>query len=200
MKHAILGLFLALPLAAAAQDFSYDYVEGGYGHAESDDNRASIDYDAAALALGWAPAEHVYTRFGASYADVDDSQLDIRALSATVGGRVPLGGNLDLYAGALAAYQRYSDVGFDSDLDGSGLGAEIGLRSRLFPQLELEVNGTFLDLLWGDIDDYTGDTNDFTGTLAARFYATPALSIGGAWSYAFDSETETLSGALRYDF
>jgi hypothetical protein len=115
-------------------------------------------------------------------------------------GRVALGSNLGFYLGALGAYSRYSGVGFDSDLDGSGLGAEIGLRTRLFSVVEIEANGTFLDLYWGDIDDYTGDTNDFTGTLSARVRATHRLSLGGGYAYAFDSETETLSASIRYDY
>ena len=200
MKKVLLGICLSLPLSALAQGFSYDYVEGVYAQSESDDNNASIDFDTGALGFGWAPTQDMYTKFGASYSDVDDSPMDQRSLSAAVGGRLALQDNIDLYLGGLVAYQRISDVGFDSDLDGTGLGAEIGLRAWLFPGVELEANGTFLDYYWGDIDDLSGDTNDFTAGLGARFYPTPRLSIGAGYAYAFDAETETLSAGVRYDY
>lgn len=91
-------------------------------------------------------------------------------------------------------------MGFDRDLDGSGLGAEIGIRSWLFPRLEIEANGTFLDPLRGDYDDPGGDTNDFTAGISARLHASPRLSLSGGWSCAFDAETETLSLGARYSW
>ena len=200
MKKVILGICLTLPLAAMAQDFSYDYVQLGYANSEIDSIDADVDVDSYGLGGGWAPTANSYTRIDLAYSEMDNTPLDGRDYSVTVGGRTSLTDCIDMYLGVIGAYSRVSDVPNSSDLDAYGLGAEIGMRSWLFPQLELDVKGTYLDLYSGDLDDAGVDTDDFTASIGARFYATPVFSIGGGYSYAVDSETETLSAGVRYDF
>ena len=201
MKKAILGICLTLPMAAMAQEFSYDYVQLGYANSELDAGGSNdVDVDSVGVAVGWAPTANSYTRLDLAYSELDDTPIDGRDYAVTVGGRTSLTDCIDMYLGVIAAYKRFSDVPGSSDLDAYGLGAEIGMRSWLFPQLELDVKGSYLDLYSGDLDDAGIDTDDFTASIDARFYATPVFSIGAGYSYAVDSEVDTLSAGVRYDF
>lgn len=200
MKKVILGICLTLPLAAMAQDFSYDYVQLGYANSEIDAGNDDVDVDSYGVGAGWAPTAHSYTRIDLAYSELDNTPIDGRDYSVTVGGRTSLTDCIDMYLGVIGAYSRVSDVPNSSDLDAYGLGAEIGMRSWIFPQLEIDVKGTYLDLYSGDLDDAGIDTDDFTASIGARFYATPVFSIGGGYSYAVDSEVDTLSAGVRYDF
>ncbi|MBP8925139.1 MAG: outer membrane beta-barrel protein [Pseudomonadales bacterium] len=199
MKKVILGICLTLPMAAMAQEFSYDYVQLDYANSEIDAGRSDVDVEKIALIGGWAPTANSYTRLDLAYSELDNSPIDGRDYALTVGGRTSLTDCIDMYLGVTAAYKRFSDVPGSSDLDGYGLGAEIGMRSWLFPQLEVDVRGSYLDLYSGDLDDAI-DTSDFTASIGARFYATPVFSIGAGYSYAVDAELNTLSAGLRYDF
>lgn len=201
MKKVILGICLTLPMAAMAQEFSYNYVQLGYANSEIDaDHSSDVDVDSYALGAGWAPTANSYTRLDLAYSELDNTAIDGRDYALTVGGRTSLTDRIDMYLGVTAAYERFSDLPGSSDLDSYGLGAEIGMRSWLFPKLELDVKGSYLDLYSGDLDDAGFDTSDFTASIAARFYATPVFSIGAGYAYAVDAETNTLSAAVRYDF
>jgi hypothetical protein len=197
MKKVLIGICLAMPVAAMAQDFSYDFVEGAYVSSSADDD---FDSEGGAFAAGWSPMENVYTRFGAAYHTVDDSSIDLLGASATVGGYSSLTDSVDFYLGASAIWQRASDIPFTRDLDGYGLGAELGLRAWLFPQLEIDAGVSYFDLFEGDYDDLGADTNDFAAGLTARFYVTPVVSLNAGYSYAFDAESDTWSLGARYNF
>ena len=72
MKKVLLGLCLALPVAAMAQDFSYAYIEGSYGETEADDSEAlDLKFDNYDLTLGLQPTEHLYTKIGGRWSELD---------------------------------------------------------------------------------------------------------------------------------
>lgn len=209
MKKSLLAICIAaLPVAAIAQDFSYAYIDGAYTHSELDDFDA--DGDGASLTLSLQPTQMIYTKLNLNYTEVDDTPVDIRGGSLTVGARTQIADCVDLYGGVLAAYKDFDDVpsfnppGNGHDVDGSGLGAEIGVRAWLNPKIELEANGNYTDLFEGDIDDRSKDlgqdADEFTASLNARFYATRTFSIGAGYSYAFNNEIDTYSVGVRYDF
>lgn len=196
IKKALLGICLALPVAAMAQEFSYDYIEAGYSWDDGD----GFEADSIGANIGWAPTANTYTRFGAGYTEIDDSPIDGGGLSAAVGGRWALNDYVDFYGGLLAAWERVSDTPFDNDIDGYGLGAELGLRARLFPQFEVGARGTYLDLSGGDLEDYVSDTDDFTVDVNALLHVTPTFAIGAGYAYAIDAETDTVTVGVRYNF
>lgn len=197
MKNILMGLCLTVPAAVMAGDFSYDYVAAGYANVQGD---GDLEADFYGLQLAWSPVQAIYTRFGAAYGEVEDSPLEENDLSATLGGYVSLTDNVDIYVGGTAAWSEVQDVPLRGDVDGYGLGAEVGIRAWLFPQLELDLRGAYLDLFEGDFDDAGVDTDDFTAAFAVRVYPMQQFSIGGGYGYAFDAETDTYTVDLRYDF
>lgn len=208
MKKSLLAICLILPATAMAQDFSYAYIEGAYTQGEYDD--FDVDTDGVALTLSLQPTQMIYTKLKMVYDEVDDSSIDIRSGAITVGARTQIADCVDLYGGVLAAYKDFEDVpstlrgGNRYDIDGSGLGAEVGVRAWLNPKFEVEANGNYTDLFSGDLDDSSKnigyETDEFTASLSARFYPTRTFSVGAGYSYAFNNEIDTWSLGVRYDF
>jgi len=211
---ALLGVCLALPVAATARDFSYDYIEGLYISTEYEDNSvfgeslSDAESEGGFINLGLSITPRIYSKLGVGYAAVEDSGIDIAAVTGVVGTHFPLADCFDFYVGAQAAWGRASDLKFPppnvadnrDDVDGYGLGAEFGVRSWLADAFEVEVNGTYTNLFAGEIDDVSSDTDDFTATLSARVYPTRQFSIGAGYSYAFGNEIKSWMLGVRYDF
>src|SRR5262245_50228558 len=116
MRKALLGLCLVSPVSAIAQDLSYDYVDGAWHHVEGDHG---VDGDGAAVQIGWAPGENIYTKFNAGWIDVDNSSADSYGFGATVGGHAPLAQNVDIYLGVSGLWDRV-DTQFAGNVDGYG--------------------------------------------------------------------------------
>jgi hypothetical protein len=205
MKKLLLGICLALPVAAMAQDFSYAYIDGSYGETEADDSgEFDLEFENYDVTLGLQPTERIYTKLGGRWSELDGYSADDVAVFGAVGGRWQLADCVDFYVGGLAAYEELKDLplGID-DVDGYGLGAELGLRAWLFPQLEVEANGKYVDLFEGDIDELGGDQDYTSAGLTARIHATRQFSITAGYSYDFDrlgDDLETWSVGARYDF
>ena len=198
MKKMIIGLCLIAPAAAMATDFSYNYIEAGYAYADGD---RDVEGDGYAATVGWSPGENVYTRLGAEYTTIDDSPLEGYGVNLAIGGYAPLSESIDVYLGILGGWLEITDIPFSSDLDGYSAGGEIGMRAWLLPKtIELDLSGTYLDIVGGDLDDIDADSDDFIGAVDVRVYPIECLSIGVGYARAFDAETDTYSVALRYDF
>ena len=214
MQIAFLGFLLALSTAATAQEISYEYIEGLYAHSEYDDNSVwgesleDAESEGGYINLSVAPPEQMYTKFGLGYNAVEDTGIDIVSGTAAVGMHMPMDDCVDLYFGILGAYGRASDLNFpppnvaDStdDVDGYGLGAEVGVRARAGANFEFEVNGTYVNLFGGDVDDASDDTDDFNATATVRFYPVQQFSVSAGYGYAFGNEVGTYLLGVRYDF
>lgn len=200
MKKALIALCLVVPATAMAKDFSYNYAEASYAYIESD---GGDDGDGANVTLGWSPGEHVYTKLGGNWAMVDGGPVDAYLVGLTVGGFAKIHECADIYAGVIGAYAEYKDFPPETDdVDGYGIGGEIGVRGWLGDYVEVDVSGTYLDLRSGDLDEFRVDTraDEFTGAVKFRFYPVERFSLGLGYAYALDDETDIFTASARFDF
>ena len=177
-KLVALTLLAALPFAASAQDaksgLSYNYVQGGYSHINSDVNAKGWAIDGSAAI---APNFHVFGGYNAVKADTailipgggtQKPKLDQWKLG--VGYNHSIAANTD-FVGTLA-YQKAEAklAGVSTNLD--GYAAEAGVRSALGSRVEGYA-------MAGDEDgnDYDGD---FYGRLGGQ------VKINTNWGVAAD--------------
>lgn len=197
MKRTLIALLLAAPAIAGAQPFSYDYVGAGYTNTKEDHD---LEADTWAGGISYSPVEHFYLRADGAASQVDSTPMDTRTFSLALGGYTSLASNADLYGGLIGVWSQVQDIPQQDDSKGYGAGAEIGLRAWLFPGVEVDLNGTYVDLFHGDFNDAGVDTDDFNAGVGLRVYPVERISIGGSYSHAFDAETDSLGVDLRYDF
>ena len=181
IKTSLLALALGASTAASAADFSYNYVEGGFGEIDHGDGlfvNAAHDIQKNIGLVGgifignYDPSVDVTAiEFGAQYHQPIKSNLGFNA------GLKILHVNVDLPAWA---------NGKDSD---TGLIANAGLRFRVQPRIDLE----------GDLKLSTNDLIDdgLGADLGARFHVDPHLSF--AAGLAVDTELDGLYLSARYD-
>jgi Ax21 family sulfation-dependent quorum factor len=130
MKRSLLALvFLAaLPFAAsAADDISYNYVEGGYAKTTAD----LADADGYTLNGSVAIAPNFHLFGGWSNQEFDRTNVDFDRWRFGVGYNRTLSPNLDLVT--RVAYEKF-DAGRDLDID--GYSTEVGVRGAANPNFE----------------------------------------------------------------
>ena len=176
MKRSLLALTLlaALPFAASAADgLSYNYVQGGYTHVNSDVNAKGWGIDGSAAI---APNFHVFGGYTAVKADISvltptgshKPKLDQWKLG--VGYNHSISANTD-FVGTLAYQKAQAKLaGVSSNVD--GYAAEAGVRSALGPRFEGYAMAGY-----EDGNDYDGD---FYGRLGAQ------VKFNQTWGIAAD--------------
>ena len=133
-RKLIVALLVGLPaigLAAsanAAEDLSYNYVQGGYAATNTDGADAEGFGGEASFAIH--PNFHLFGGYNTQ--EIDGSSVDLENWRAGVGYNHPVSGNTDLLT--RVAYENFQadEVGLDED----GWSAEVGVRSALTPNLE----------------------------------------------------------------
>lgn len=187
-KHLALGTIAAMlalgAQTAAAEGFSYSFIEGSYAFADVE----GVDGDGFGIkgSTELAPSIHVFS--GLQNLGLDNG-ADIDTLNIGVGLNWSLSDNADVVGGL--SYERM-DVGPSE----SGFGVSGGLRGRVGDYLELNAG-----VKYSDIGDF-GDT--FTYTAGARWYFTPNFAVGADFNKIdlgdFDADGEAWVISLRYDF
>ena len=179
MKRSLLALTLlaALPFAASAQDaksdLSYNYVQGGYTHVNSDTNANGWAVDGSAAI---APNFHVFGGYSAVKADSVlvspgvTSKPKLDQWKVGVGYNHSIAANTD-FVGTLA-YQKAEAklAGVNANVD--GYAAEAGVRSALGSRVEGYAMAGY-----EDGNDYDGD---FYGRLGGQ------VKINTNWGVAAD--------------
>jgi len=190
IRKAVLASALLLPALSNAGDFSYDYLEAGYGRTEIDVGEGADDVDGDGLSiagsLAVAPNWHLFTDL--STADLD---FDIDATTIRVGGgyNYPISERADLIARV-----SYVSVELDTpvgDLDEDGFGVGVGLRAEIAPNFELEGAIDYVDLGGGS----DGDTSV---SAEGRYFFTPAFAVGAGIEVGDDTKTYAITA--RYNF
>lgn len=170
MLTRVLGValvFIALP--AAAGDFSYNYIEGGYSRFEIDDVLPGVNADGDGLGIRGSVdlANGVYLTGGYAKADFDFG-VDFDQVDLGVGYHVELSPAADFFATLSYVRAEASVAGFGS-ADEDGIGIEIGVRGKMNERIELEGRLGYVDL--GD----GGDGTSFGGAALYEFNETFAL-------------------------
>ena len=178
-------LFLA-PWSAGAGNFSYTYIEGGYGQVDIDN--PNIDGDVWGIGGSYGITEWVHVYANYAYTDYDDFGADGNNWGAGLGVSVPLGDKADFVGEAGYVYADIDTRFGDADDDGYAL--SVALRGQLADQFQLEGGVTYADL-----DDTGDDTTFFAG---GRFYFTESFAAGAGYSAGDDVSAWSLT--LRWEF
>src|SRR5688572_16812180 len=166
MKRSVLPVLLlaALPFAApAADNISWNYVEGGYSKTQSD----LTDSDGYALgtSIAISPNFHLFGHWANEELDVANG-VDFDRWRVGVGFNHTLSPNLDLVT--RAAYEKF-DAGNVLDVD--GFSTEVGVRGAMTPYLEgYALAG------WEDFERIDGE---FYGKLGAQAKFNPTWGVTG---------------------
>lgn len=188
IKTGLLALALGVSSLAAAADFNYNYVEGGFG--EIDDGEVLFVNGAHDI------APNVGLVGGLFMGDMDPG-FDVTGIEFGAQYHQLLKSNLSFNAGLKLLYVEVdggngwgNGWGNNWDRDDTGLIANAGLRFRVQPNVELE----------GDLKLSSNDalTDDGLGAQAAvRFHIDPRFSVAGG--LAIDTELDGLFVSLRYE-
>lgn len=186
LRHAAPpALALLLPLASAAAEPRYTYLEAGYEHLEIDGRGLDVDGGGFNLGGSLRLADQVFLQAEYSLVDLDFG-IDAQQFSAAIGGYLPLRSDLHLVG----------TVGFASaeldtragDVDDDGLLASGGVRWMAREALELTAK-----LTYSDFDD-AGD--DVSLTIGGLYNLTPDLAFDlGA---TFGDDVTRYTAGLRY--
>lgn len=184
-RAALCTILLFAPWVAGAGNFSYTFVEGGYGQVDVDD--ADIDGDVWGIGGSYGVTElvHVYANY--AYTDYDDFNADGNSWGAGLGVSVPVGDKADFIGEAGYVYAEIDTAFGDADDDGYSL--SIALRGRPVDQFELQGGVTYADL-----DDTGDDTTFFAG---GRYYFTESFAFGAGYSAGDDVSAWSLT--LRWE-
>lgn len=149
IKFSALALACALPFAASAADgISYNYVQGGYTHINSDANAKGWAIDGSTAV---SPNFHVFGGYNSAKTDnsgVGRVTLDQWKLGA--GYNTAISAKTD-FVGTLAYQKAEASLGsVSTNLD--GYAAEAGVRAALTPMLEGYAMAGY-----EDGQDYSGD-------------------------------------------
>lgn len=184
---------LGSPLAAAAQELSYNYVEAGYVQVEPDEG--DVEYDGFRAKVSGQIAEQIY--LFASYGELESDEFpggataEQEVITAGLGYRIPVAVATDLTAEVAfvsADFSLEGPIGSSSD-DDTGLGLGLGLRHLFTPYVEGAVNVDYVDIFEDD---------ETTLTLAGLFHLTPALSLGAGYSIGDDADGWTVGGRFNF--
>lgn len=180
------GILTALLCSASvAQDISYTYLEGGFARTEIDAPGGEVDGNTFGLGGSVALSDTVY-----AIADMQvtnfDFDIDQRVIGLGLGAHTAIGARTDLYADV-------SFVNIDietpiGDTDDNGIGANLGIRSMLTDNFELEVAGSYIDAF---------DDSETGASIGARFYANQTTSV--QFALGFSEDTTSFAISLRAD-
>jgi hypothetical protein len=184
-KHFVIALLTGLPLTAAAEGLSYNYVDVRY--ATADDWRG-LDPDGVTGEVSGLISDQLFLRGGASL--LSDSPVDVDTFSGELGLRHAIDRDADLQ-GTIGLLHAEADGRGGSD-DDTGFIATGGVRAMLTPEVELEGS-----LIYEENDILDAAYNDgIDARFGGLFHVTPRLALGA--NYRVDNELLTLGG--RYDF
>lgn len=174
-----------LPMMAAAEDFDYTYLEVGYVSTEIDLGPLDVDGDGLGVRGSYGFGNDLYAFVGLADQEFD-FDVDGTQLSFGMGWHHGLNEMADLLAEV-----SYVSVDLESpfsaaDEDGFGLG--LGLRGRVWENIELEAGIDYVDL----------DDSDTSLSFDGRYYFNETVAVGGGLSFSDDATGWTLG--VRAEF
>ena len=185
LRISLLALLLSFSAAASADDFSYNWLQVGYGTIEFDD----IDLDGDGLGFGASfEVNDDFFIFG-NYTTVDlDFGIDANSMRAGVGYNTTVAEGADLFATVSYEYAEI-DLPILGAEDDNGFGIGVGMRYWVAPGFELNGGVSYVDV---------GDDGDTAFSFGAVYSFTPAFAGGLGASFA--DEASSFSVFARYYF
>jgi len=175
---------------ALADGISYSYVQAAYQELDIDiGGGPNADGDGFAVAGSAAVGDNAFVFAGYGSYDLE-SVIDYSVLSVGAGYHDSLSGKTDWYA-TLAYVKAELDAGFFGNVDDSGYGVAVGLRSMVSPSLELYGNIGYTDL---------GDGADGTAVGLGLWYTVSGnIALGLGASFEEDITSYGVGVRLYFD-
>ncbi|MEM8814620.1 MAG: hypothetical protein AAFX56_09205 [Pseudomonadota bacterium] len=169
MRTVICSLLLILSSPVFADDLNYNFFQLSFDRVELDDDFGlDVDGDSWAFAGSFEVAESWFVFADYGMGDFDFG-VDLDQWSVGGGFHTPVANNVDFVA--TAAYVGADISAGGLSVDDNGLGASIGLRAMVTPNVEL--NGT---ISYVDLGDF-GDDTSLSGSAWWNFTEQFALGV-----------------------
>ena len=186
IRTLIAAIAFAAAGTAAAEDFSYDYLNLGYGVVDFDD--LDVDGDGIGIdgALAIADNYHLFAMY--EMGDFDFN-IESTAYHLGIGYNTPVSDRVDLVARLSYEYIEV-DAPLVPSVDDNGFGLGVGFRFAASEKLELNGGLEYIDL---------SDSGDDTGLNAAALYnfnEVFSVTVRGDWTD--DVSSYTLGGRFYF--
>lgn len=186
-KIALLSSVVALSVHAQAADFSYNFVEAGFGTFDTDVNGGEIESEALGFSGSFELDNNLFVRVGYSTEDVDDYDVEGTLLGFGIGGFTPISEKTNAYAQFSFLRAEVEAAGFGSD-DDTGYGFDVGIRHMLNEKIEVNAAVGVTSLF---------DETDTGFGFGGRLHLNDRASFGVNYSKADDTTGMTFS--LRFE-
>lgn len=217
--RVLLGCVFALFSTQLFAEFSYDYLSASYVDREED---IGFGFDAEAdgyqielskdlggnVVITARYVDLEYDDFSGTVGGLDTATMNVETdkYFLRIGGYAPLTHTLDFVLGMSAGSESLSgDVEIDGstvvidDIDSEFWGALIGLRYLILKQLELNGSIGYDQFFHSDIRNLAGE-GGFSFGAGLRFHPIEEMSLGANFETTEDSEVDTITVDLRYQF
>jgi hypothetical protein len=222
MLALAVAVALGAPVAAGAQDLSFNYLEGGYVNVDVDQSESftdngdtiSIASDSGGggfIAGAWQFWEnmHLYGEYSSASQDIEISDgidtvkgdFDVVRWRVGVGYAYPISPVASFYGRLTFDKAEFKDLkvaGFNlGSADDDGVGGEVGMLWAATPQFHLQgyVRYTSVGEVASDDSD-TFDSDTLVG-LNGRWYFIPNVAVIGGYEYG---EFTTWNVGVRFTF
>jgi hypothetical protein len=170
--RAAIAVIACSPMAALAASPTYNYLDAAYLSVDVDDG-PTLDGFGVDGSFALTERFHVV----ASYGEISKSPWTLSSGSVALGWNHSLNDITDFVARAGWEYGRVKYSGFGSD-DDNGWSVEVGVRSMLTPQFELNGFVSHVDIFDGD---------DQAVSVGGVFYFTPSIGLGAGVTLSDDA-------------
>ena len=184
-RLTLLAILLVFSAATSADDFSYNWLQVGYGTLDFDD--IDLDGDGPGFGASFEVNDDFFI-FG-NYTTVElDFGIDATSTSAGVGYNTTVAEGADLFATVSYEYAEIDFPVLGSD-DDSGFGFGVGMRYWVAPGFELNGGVNYVDI---------GNGGDTAFLFGALYSFVPA--IAGGLGASFTDEAYSFSVFGRWYF
>jgi len=226
-RNRILALAVAValgaPVAAGAQDISFNYLEGGYINVDVDQSERfteegstfSIETDSGGggfIGGAWEFWEnmHLFGEYSSASQDIEfrdgidtvGGDFDVVRWRVGVGYAYPFSPTASFYGRLSFDNAEFKDVrvaGFDvgADADDDGIGGEVGMIWAATPMFHLQGYVRYTSV--GEVATEGSDTfdSDTLVGLNGRWYFLPNIALIGGYEYG---EFTTWNAGVRFTF
>ncbi len=191
MKRFIMfAALMTVAAAAAADGFSYNHANAGYGRLDVDDIDVDGDLLGASLSFEVSDSFFVFGDYGRGDLDGDFGvNVDFSRLGLGIGHHLPIADRLDLVSKVSWEWAEI-EVPFFGDEDDTGYGLGLGLRYAATPQLELNGGLSYVN--------FGGGADDTGVDLGGLYNFTDRFAVGLSTSFTDDTTSYGIGGRFYF--